>query len=123
MFRKVIGFALVFIIILQCTGCIPNRYRVVPEKLHLNGKENTEIKLPDEAVDYFTTLWEETDWEPGRKKFSHTYIFVCSYTTVGYLTDFGYFYDFTNDRHCYISEEQRQYVNDYLSTLTDKDGA
>lgn len=123
MFKKVIGFVLVFILFMQCTGCASNKYRVIPEKLRLKNNEETEITLSDEAVDYFTTLWEETEWEPGRIKFTHTYTFVCSYTTVGYLEDFGYFYDFTNDRHCFVSEEKQQYVDEYLRALTEKGGA
>ena len=121
MYKKVICFVLTLVLMLQCTGCTNTTeaglYDISQLQVYTPYQPNNTVDLSDELVNYFETLWNDAEWEPDTTKTACDYVFVYDNATVRYVADTGLFNDVENNRHCYISESQRDHVNALLSDI------
>lgn len=112
--RRIITILLLSAMLLQCFGCTKNENS--PVKVYLRDQPETEVGLSNKAADYMVTLWNEVHWEKGCIKLTGDYIFLYDAKTIHFISDQCLLNDFENNRHCYISEDQRDYINSLLST-------
>lgn len=112
--RRVLAFLLLSAMLLSCFGCA--KYENSTIKVHLPYQAETAVGLSNKNVSYMKTLWIEAFWEPSITKTVYDYVFLYDNTTIRYSSEFGLFNDVENDRHCYITEEQRDHINSLLKS-------
>ena len=112
--RRVITILLLSAILLQCFGCAKNENS--PVKVYLRDQPETAVGLSNKAVDYMVTLWNEAHWKKGSIKLTGDYIFLYNNRIIHFISEQCLLNDFENNRHCYISEDQRDHINSLLNT-------
>lgn len=118
--EKIIALTVIFVMLLLCFGCDrANQYENSLMKVHLPYKPETAIGLSDEAVDFMATLLKDAQWEEGITKTVYDYVLLYDNTSIRYVPAHGLFNDVDNNRHCYISESEREYVNSLLGSYFD----
>lgn len=74
--------------------------------------------LTDEQMAYVISLWEKGQWEPGEYKTHRPYQFEAGDLVLTYHLEGGQFYDETNDRTLFISDEQIEVLRLYITTVS-----
>lgn len=119
--KLTIYIMLLLVLLPQCAGCSNTTkaelYVISHMQLYTPYQPDNTVDLSDELVNYFETLWNDAEWEPDTTKTACDYVFVYDNTTIRYVADSGLFNDVDNNRHCYISESQRDHVNSLLSDI------
>lgn len=108
--KKGLCYCLILFMAFTCCGC-SNYYKTDSITLAENFTENTAV-LPDGIARYMVSLWGDLNWESGYMLSSYDFTFELeSGVSLRYVSDKGLFQDYENDRHAYVSEEQRIYIN------------
>ena len=76
------------------------------------------VSLSDEQVAYVISLWREGEWSPNELKISPDYEIKAGEFDFYYDLSLGMFLDLTYDSALFLSDEQREVFNSYLTTVS-----
>ncbi|MBQ7780310.1 MAG: hypothetical protein IJ404_07435 [Clostridia bacterium] len=76
------------------------------------------IALTDEQMAYVISLWQEGKWTPGECKTHREYQFDAGDLVLTFHLLGGEFYDETNNRTLFISDEQIEVLRSYIATVS-----
>ena len=76
------------------------------------------ITLTDEQMAYVISLWQEGKWTPGECKTHREYKFDAGDLVLTFHLLGGEFYDETNNRTLFISDEQIEVLRSYIATVS-----
>lgn len=131
MIKKFICCLFALAAVIQCYGCSvenkdntsnshvhyePSEIRVtfVSEVENPFGVSNISAEISEDFKAYILSLWNNAQWEEGYLKSTYDCVFEFDGTDVKYVWRSGMFNDMDNNRHFYLSEEDRKRVDSLL---------
>ena len=123
---KVLKTILIFTLLFVFTSCVaPNSgapKNKEPDYSKIDKIEVTwgghQISLSDEQMEYVISLWQEGKWTPGECKTHREYQFNAGDLVLTFHLLGGQFYDETNNRTLFISDEQIEVLRSYIATVS-----
>ena len=110
--KKIAVLLLSLILLCSLSGCV-RIYRQAWDGFCYTSHDEP-VELDGEAVNYILDLMNSGRWQIGNIKCPSDYYFSLQLGRVGYVSDEGYFNDFTLQRSMKLTDEQREKVNEYL---------
>ena len=85
---------------------------------YCQGGRGTPYELSEDDANYVSLILNSDRWKPQISKDIYDYIFEWSGLEIRYVSGLGLFNDPTNDRHLYVTEEQRIHINSMINSLS-----
>ncbi|MBQ9848468.1 MAG: hypothetical protein IJO64_05375 [Clostridia bacterium] len=119
MFKKILSFLLAILTACLC-GCSFERYETSGIRLRKSfsqeDRKDITVELSQDDIDYFMALWNGADWEEDVSNTIRDYYFDLDGVSIGYSSESGLFNDGKYNRHLFVSEEERNYINSLIKS-------
>lgn len=90
-------------------------YDLTSIKVHrVNTQLEVEFDLNSKEIEMIVSIWNDGNWEPQITKTAYDYLFKFPDDSIRYVSELGLFNDPENNRHLYVTEEQRVLINSFL---------
>ena len=110
--KRVFALILSTVLLFSLSGCAKT-YRQAWDGFCYTSYDEP-VELDGEAVNYILDIMNSGKWQSGNVKCPSDYYFSLQAQRVGYVSDEGYFNDFTLERSMKLTDEQREKINEYL---------
>ena len=110
--KKILALILSAVLLLSLSGCV-KIYRQAWDGFCYTA-EDEPVELDVVATNYILNIMNSGKWQSGNVKCPSDYYFSLQVQRVGYVSDEGYFNDFTLQRSMKLTDEQREKVNEFL---------
>ena len=110
--KKIAVLLLSLILFCSLSGCV-RFYRQAWDGFCYTSYDEP-VELDGEAVNYILDIMNSGKWQSGNIKCPSDYYFSLQLGRVGYVSDEGYFNDFTLERSMKLTDDQREKLNEYL---------
>ena len=110
--KRVFALILSAVLLFSLSGCV-KIYRQAWDGFCYTSYDEP-VELDKEAVNYILDIMNSGKWQSGNIKCPSDYYFSLQLGRVGYVSDEGYFNDFTLQRSMKLTDEQREKVNEFL---------
>ena len=110
--KKILALILSAVLLLSLSGCV-KIYKQAWDGFCYTA-EDEPVELDVVATNYILNIMNSGKWQSGNVKCPSDYYFSLQVQRVGYVSDEGYFNDFTLERSMKLTDEERDKVNEYL---------
>ncbi len=110
--KKLLALILSAVLLFCLSGCV-KIYKQAWDGFCYTADDQP-VELNSEAVNYILELMNNGKWSSGNVKCPSDYYFSLQMQRVGYVSDEGYFNDFTLERSMKLTDEEREKINEYL---------
>ena len=110
--KRVLALILSAVLLFSLSGCVKIYRQAWDGFCYTSYDEPVELDVT--ATNYILDLMNGGKWQSGNIKCPSDYYFSLQLGRVGYVSDEGYFNDFTLERSMKLTDEQREKVNEFL---------
>lgn len=111
--KKILALILSAVLLLSLSGCV-KIYKQAWDGFCYTAEDDQTVELDVVATNYILNIMNSGKWQSGNVKCPSDYYFSLQLGRVGYVSDEGYFNDFTLQRSMKLTDEERDKVNEYL---------
>ena len=81
---------------------------------HMTVESIAEFELNNDQIETLLSVLNKDNWEPDITKTAYDYLFEFTDHSIRYVSELGLFNDPVNNRHLYLTEEEKCLINSLL---------